>query len=320
MPVEAPAAAAPREMSPWAAGAASGVIGAPTHTPVAAPVSAAPAPTEEPRRAPAARPSRRSGPDVVDLLWFDPASVPRVRAAFPSIVDELEFEPIDPKHDLPMDDPNASRDRHDTFGILTRALPTDGRGISRSMLEAVSDTGRFTPPVVLIAGELRFPFDEVELLKATVAAIAPLVREEDKKLKDALEAANEVLKAPLLQAPSNVEAVTGELREALRQAKRSVTVEKLDMHIERVMLEQRKYQKRTVFGDEQIRALCVPAGESTAIPAYLPGSLATKLPLLLRMKTRLLAEAHAQQDQYEAHSNALRVLALGRLVSIDGFR
>jgi hypothetical protein len=41
---------------------------------------------------------------------------------------------------------------------------------------------------------------------------------------------------------------------------------------------------------------------------------------MLKMKARLLAEAHAQQDQYESHPNALRVLALGRVVSIDGWR
>ena len=35
---------------------------------------------------------------------------------------------------------------------------------------------------------------------------------------------------------------------------------------------------------------------------------------------RVIAEAHAQQDQYESHPQALRVIALGRLVSIDGWR
>jgi len=258
--------------------------------------------------------------DIVDLLWFDTASAPRIRAAFPAIVDELEFEPIDPKHDLPMDDPNASRDRHDVFGVLTRASSTDGRGLARSMLDSVSDTGRFTPPVVVIAGELRFPFDEAELLAAMIAAISPLVTPENKKLEEALAAAREVMKTPILQAPSNIEAVVTELRESLRQTKRAAMATQLDAHIERVLLEQRKYQKRSVFGDEHIRASCMPVGESVAIPTYLPASLAAKLPLVLRMKARLLAEAHAQQDQYESHAHALRVLALGRIVAIDGWR
>ncbi|HMY22129.1 MAG TPA: hypothetical protein PKA58_37645, partial [Polyangium sp.] len=278
-------------------------------------------PTEEPRAAvPAVRVSRRATVDIVDLLWFDPAGVPRIRSAFSSIVDELEFEPIDPKHDLPMDDPNASRDRHDIFGVLTRASSTDGRGLARSMLDCVSETGRFTPPVVAMAGEIRFPFDEVEFLSAMIAGISPLVTPDNKKLEDALTAAREVQKTPMLQAPSSIESVVSDLREALRQTKRASMTTQLDAHIERVLLEQRKYQKRAVFGDEQIRALFIPAGENMQIPTYLPASLATKLPLVLRMKVRLLAEAHAQQDQYESHAQALRVVALGRVVAIEGWR
>ena len=201
------APAASREVSPWAAAAAAGPIVTPTHTSVATAATALPAPAEEPRASAPVRVPRRASVDVVDLLWFDPASVPRIRSAFPAIVDELEFEPMDPKHDLPMDDPNASRDRHDVFGVLTKAQSTDGRGLSRSMLDSVSETGRFTPPVVAMAGELRFPFDEVELLGAMIAAISPLVTPENKKLEEALGAAREVQKTPMLQSPSSIESV-----------------------------------------------------------------------------------------------------------------
>ncbi len=320
---DTPAPTVPREVSPWAAAAAAGPVVTPTHTPVAAPLvssnSPAPAP-EEPRAHAPVRVPRRASVDVVDLLWFDAAAAPRIRGAFPAIIDELEFEPVDPKHDLPMDDPNASRDRHDVFGVLTRAQSTDGRGLARSMLDCVSETGRFTPPVVAMAGELRFPFDEVELLGAMIAAISPLMTPENKKLEEALSAAKEVQKTPMLQSPSSIESVLIDLRDALRQTKRASTSAQLDTHIERVLLEQRKYQKRSVFGDDQIRATFSPSGESMLIPTYLPATLATKLPLVLRMKVRLLAEAHAQQDQYESHAHALRVIALGRVVAIEGWR
>jgi hypothetical protein len=315
-----PAPVIPREVSPWAAAAAAGHTAAPTHTAVATPITTLPVPADEPRAAMPVRAPRRASVDVVDLLWFDAGSVPRIRAAFPAIVDELEFEPIDPKHDLPMDDPNASRDRHDVFGILTKAQSTDGRGLARCMLDSVSETGRFTPPAVAMSGELRFPFDEVELLNAMIAAVSPLSTPENKKLEESLGAAREVQKTPMLQSPSSIESVLNDLRDALRQTKRASTSAQLDTHIERVLLEQRKYQKRSVFGDEQIRSLFVPSGETAAIPAYLPASLTTKLPLVLRMKVRFLAEAHAQQDQYESHAHALRVIALGRVVAIEGWR
>ncbi|NUQ76589.1 MAG: hypothetical protein HUU21_23865, partial [Polyangiaceae bacterium] len=274
--------------------------------------------TEGPRgAAPVVRPSQASRRDVVDLLWFDPQAVPRIRAAYPDIIDEIEFEPLDPKHDLPTDDPNASRDRHDTFGVLTRARPMDGRGIGRAMFEAISDMGRFTPPVVLLNGELRFPFDELKLLEATIAAVGPLATEENKRLKDALDAANEVLKTPLMQAPASVEAAAQRLRDALQQTRKNLGV---DTHVERVLLGERRFQRRVVFGEEHLRAVLSPSGEAWSIPAYLPASLIAKLPMVTRMRARVIAEAHAQQDQYESHPQALRVIALGRLVSIDGWR
>jgi hypothetical protein len=313
VPVPAPAPSAPASpsISPWAAAAI-----APTEAP--SPVSPMVVPMPEGSRPPVAvRPSQASRRDVVDLLWFDPHAVPRIRAAYPDIIDELEFEPLDPKHDLPTDDPNASRDRHDTFGVLTRARPMDGRGIGRAMFDAISEAGRFTPPVVLLNGELRLPFDELKLLEATIAAAGPLATEENKRLKDALDAATEVLKTPLLQAPASVEAMAQRLRDALQQTRKNLGV---DTHVERVLLGERRFQRRVVFGDEHLRAVLSPSGEAWSIPAYLPATLIAKLPMVTRMRARVIAEAHAQQDQYESHPQALRVIALGRLVSIDGWR
>jgi hypothetical protein len=94
----------------------------------------------------------------------------------------------------------------------------------------------------------------------------------------------------------------------------------LDAHLERVLLEQRRYQKRTVFGAPMLRGLFTPAGSSAALPAYLPESVADKLPLVVQMKVRLIAEATASQDQYESHPQALRVVALGRAMAVDGWR
>jgi hypothetical protein len=319
-----PAAQPVRETSPWAAGASSAVGTAAfvnltsTHV-VEEPPPPAPEPAPKPREA--ARASKRATNDVVELLWFDPSAVARVRSRYPSIIDQLEFEPLDPKHDLPLDDPQASRDRHHTFGVLTRASPIDGRGIVRAMLDAVGESGRFTPPIVLVTGELRFPFDEVEVLKATVAAVTPLAGAgDDLKLKATLEAAGEVLKAPLLQTPSQVETSTQQLRDALNPQKRGLPSGYLDAHVERVMLAERRYQKRTIFGDEHVRALLVPSGESSAIPAYLPATLSTRLPLVTKLKVKVLAEAHSQQDQYESHPHALKVIALGRVLSFEGYR
>jgi hypothetical protein len=298
-------------LSPWAAGTAtaSGTI---------APVTA-PAVAEGARPAVAPVPLRAPAPEeIIDLLWFDPEAVPRVRARWRKIVDDLDFEPLDPRHDLPVDEPARSRDRHHVFGVLTRAEPTDPRGVAREMLEAIGPHGRFTPPLVVIGGDLRFPFDEIETLKTAAAAAKPLAKD-DKKLTDLLDMLGELLDTPLLQgSPSAVESLLRDLTAAIQQTRRPLPVRYLDAHIERVLLEKRRYQRRTVFGGPCLRALLGQG--SGAVPAYLPEALADKLPLVTQMKARLVAEICPSQDQYESHPHALRVVALGRVVTMEGLR
>ena len=45
-------------------------------------------------------------------------------------------------------------------------------------------------------------------------------------------------------------------------------------------------------------------------------NLTKKLPMFQTMRVRIIAEAHLQQDQYETHPSALRVVALGRVASL----
>jgi hypothetical protein len=297
--------------SPWAAGTPVTTV-AP-----ALPITPAAAPVTEARPAPAPLRSPQVD-DIIDLLWFDPEAVPRIRARWPRIIDELEFEPLDPRHDLPVDDPAASRDRHHVFGVLTRAESTDPRAIAREMMEAIGDHGRFTPPLLVISGELRFPIDEIEMLKAAAAAAKPLAKD-DKRLTDLLEMIAELIDTPLLQgSPGAVDSLLRDLTSAIQQSKRPLPVKYLDAHLERVLLEKRRYQRRTVLGGPCIRALLGQG--SSAVPAYLPDSLADRLPLVTTMRARLLAEASASQDQYESHPHALKVVALGRVVGLDGSR
>ncbi|MFT3764690.1 MAG: DUF2169 domain-containing protein [Minicystis sp.] len=303
----APAASEPR--SPWAVGGPA--TAAATAAPVAAATTAAAQPAAAPVRAPAVE-------EIIDLLWFDPEAVPRIRARWPQIVEDLDFEPLDPRHDLPVDDPGRSRDRHHVFGVLTRAEATDARGVAREMMEAIGDHGRFTAPIVIIGGELRFPFDEIETLKTAAAAARPLAKD-DKKLTDLLEMLGELLDTPLLQgSPGAVESLLRDLTSAIRETRRALPVKYLDAHIERVLLEKRRYQRRTVFGGTCIRALL--GRDAGAVPAYLPDALAEKLPLMTQMKARLVAEVCPSQDQYESHPQALRVLALGRVMSLESPR
>jgi hypothetical protein len=65
-----------------------------------------------------------------------------------------------------------------------------------------------------------------------------------------------------------------------------------------------------------IRALLhTTTGQSSIKPApvYIPEDIAKKLPLFQRFRARVIVELYFQEDQYEAHPAALKVLALGRV-------
>ena len=259
----------------------------------------------------------------IELLWFDPESVAPIREnerwkpiveAIEPKEDELEFDAFDDKP--PPEVPEPARSRKLVFGILTRADLTDSEGINEAIGDAVTDEGTFTPPLIVIAGDLHFPFDELETLKATVTAVTPLIAG-DKKLKETVDTVNELLKTPWLESSTGVaEGQTARVKEAYAQSpNRMLASSYLDTHTERILMEQRNYQKRTVFGEVWIRSLLVPASGATPIPTYLPESLTKKLPMFQVFKARLIAEAHVQQDQYEAHPSALRVVALGRVIA-----
>lgn len=265
--------------------------------------------------------STRSTRDIIDLLWFDPESVPKLRdhPKWKPILDKLRPPPRDLDFDdePPPEDPPEVRDKRDVFAVITKGDTTDAEGIQEAIADAVADDGTFTPPLVLVPGELSFPFDELETLKATVTAVTPLIAG-DKKLKETVDTVNELLKTPWLQSSSGVaEGLTLRVKEAFAQGNRMLPPSYLDTHTDRMLLEQRHYQKRTVFGELWIRSVLMPAGSQQPMPAYLPESLAKKLPMFQRFKARLIAEAHMQQDEYENHPAALKVVALGRVVAMN---
>jgi hypothetical protein len=214
------------------------------------------------------------------------------------------------------DVPQEVLDRRNVFKVLARGEPMTASGIDQEVADAIRKDGTLEPPLVLLAGDLVFPFDELETLKATVTAVSPLVAG-DKKLKEVVDTVNELLKTPWLSRSGAVaEGQTARIKEAFGQGNRMVPASYLDSHTERILLEERHYQKRTVFGQTWIRSLYVSASSPDQIPAYLPESLAKQLPMFQRLRTRFIAEVHMQQDQYESHPIALRVVALARVTTL----
>jgi hypothetical protein len=272
------------------------------------------------KRAPASAP-REAPRDALVLLWLDPSAVPRMRKkpAFREILDALEEQEPDEELDASIDGALADvDDQRAVFEILAKAQPTDEEALQKRMIEGLREDGKLVPPLMLLAGELAFPFDELATLRATVITAAPLAGA-DEQLKAALENARELLKTPdLACSPAVAEGMTQRIRDAFAQGKRVVPPGYLEAQTERTLLDQRACQRRTVFGGAHLRALLHLPGASAPVPAYLPAQTASKLPLYQRFRVRIVASGHVTEDQNETHPTALRVLALARVAPAPG--
>ncbi|AKT43479.1 DUF2169 family type VI secretion system accessory protein [Chondromyces crocatus] len=265
---------------------------------------------------PAARMDSR---EILHLIWYQPDSVARICRVpvWRAILDELEQEPSDDALDdpAPTKDPIEIEDRRDIFEILAHGASQDADQLGDELQGAVRPGGKFVPPLLLLAGDLVFPFDERETLKAAIA-VATSVAGADEGLKTNLREAREFLSTPDLLCPPQVfDGHTNRIREAFQRARRGVSADYLDTQMERALLEGRHYQRRQVLGMVAIRAYLLSSTGNGARPApvYLPEDLARKLPLFQRFRTRLIVELYQQEDQYEQHAAALKALVLGRV-------
>jgi hypothetical protein len=334
----APVAAPPPIESPWlagvsAAGTVAPIVAAPTFvaagvassgllgvsnaaaakdtwaTPRPEPVGMAPAPARVE--------ARGDFTEVLELLWYEADSVPRIRRtkAWKPILDALEQRPVDRDLDDPAlaNDPMEMEDRREVFEILAHGAAVDGVGVDRALDAGARRDGKFVPQVALLAGQLDFPFDELSTLQVTVTTVTPHVLPTDEALKAAVDSAKAFLEdADELTPPEVAVGMTTRIREAFAAARKSVPESVFREQTDRVLLSQRRYQRRIVFGEPHLRCLVLPGEGDAPVPGYLPESLAKKLPMFQRFRGRLIAEVHQQADQYETHHASLRVVALAR--------
>lgn len=263
--------------------------------------------------------ARKARGTAMQLLWFDPEILPRVRRKKPwkRIIDELETTAHDPEVDeaSPGETAGDVEDRREVLQVLARGNPSGETGIEACLDDAVRDDGRFASPLILLAGELSLDFDELETLKAVVSIATPLTAG-DEDLKTAVEQAVGYLAVPGLVSSADVaRSLTTRIREAFAKGKRSVPGTYLDTESERALLEKRAYQKRKVFGGPHLRGLFYFAGSTSGVPTYIPEELAEKLPLFRRFPVRIIADVMFQADQYETHPTALKAGAITRLIA-----
>ncbi len=230
------------------------------------------------------------------LIWFDPALASRLRA----------------QRGLHSNgDPNS--DRLLVSDALQRGEAARPDELPQIVQDAsLSDQG-FEPPLSLIEGTLEFSFDEVAQLKASISVLLPLAQD-DEELKEVLNAATHLITASLTPHLGIVAAEhIGRVKEALSRSSRMLPSDYLESHVQRMLLEQRAYKRKTLFGKTWIRAELQSA--TTAIPVYIPDPLSSELPMYRRLNVRMLGEVDLREDEYELSPCLIRLCAIGRTVS-----
>ncbi|WP_197041424.1 DUF2169 family type VI secretion system accessory protein [Chondromyces apiculatus] len=268
---------------------------------------------------PAPRPRLPPPSEYVDLLWFDERAPQRVRqqAAWASYLRETARTTEWLTGEEAVQEPQATRDRREVARALARVPPLDAFGVTRAVEESIDEDGILTRPLVVVGGELTMSFDPLEALKTTITVASQLTAA-DKKLKDAVDAASEVVQTRAAGGPL-VEGASTRIRQAFAQMNRTLPADYLDATVQRTLIEERRYQRRTVLGGVRLCA-ALATGSGAPLPVYLPEMLADKLPLFPKFRVRAVAEPHAQQDPAETEPLALLVLALGRALPVPGGR
>ncbi|HEY4118373.1 MAG TPA: DUF2169 domain-containing protein [Byssovorax sp.] len=262
---------------------------------------------------------------ALHLVWYAPDAVARICRvpAFRAALDARDREAADAAEEdveiderSPAHDPVEVEDRRDVFDILARAEARDVGELAGALAGAVRKDRRFVPPLVLFGGDLAFPFDEREVLKAIVGIVTPL-SPGDEPLKAAIKDAREFIASPDFAPAAVVESYGARIKEALEKSRRVGLVD-LDASVERALVERRAYQRRGVLGMTALRAQlhALTGTTSKPAPAYLPEDVAKKLPLFARFRARIVGEAIFQEDPAEQHQGAVRVLALARVVNV----
>ena len=261
---------------------------------------------------------------ILDLLWFGSQSAPRLRRqpAWRTILEALADQPLDPDIDDPELglDPAAVEERREVFEVLAHGEALGEDAIVDAVRAAVRKDGRFVAPLLLVEGELSMTFDVIDWLRALVAVVGP-VAGGDERSKDAIHSAREFLgAADSLRDPVAARELGAGIEAAFAMAKkRSVSPAEALARVERILLEHRCYQRRSVFGGKHLRGSLQRAGSERALAVYLPEVIAEVLPMFARFSVRMVAEAHLPADERDGGPVALRGVGLARVGTLGGW-
>lgn len=307
--------------SPWA-----GARVRPTDLPLAPSTGDLAPPAMLASDAPPSRVARKSDPalpsaaltrHLIECTALRPDVGPRLRANWPEFTDEAAPAPsmadqLRAAFDPPAPEaPTPATVRRWSLRVMTRGTCSRANELRKALSASLQAEDDGEPPMRLATGELRLAFDELETLKATVAAAASH-GEDDEAVAAAVAKGKAFLGDAALQKSRDAAAeLTLRIRRATVEAA-SVDDGEIRRRVERTLVGDRAYSKRTLFGAKHLRASLVRDGEVVA--CYLPESMADALPLYAAFSARVIGEVFHRQDQDEESPVALLVGVLGRLI------
>ncbi len=247
---------------------------------------------------------------LVDLLTFDSGLPARLRRApghgelLAAAARTRGFRRLDETATQDRD-----KDALDVLRVLSLGAPVEQSSLRAAVETALDDVHDLDIPLLLVSGELRPTFDELETLRLS-ASVAQAFGSSDKRVQATIALVNEAVGSSAPPAGKAAQSLLQQLEQAT--AALSLPPRYIAETVERALLEQRKYRKRTLFGSVRVRADMTIGGSS--YPIYLADDVSPKLPLLTSFAVLALVEVRPREDAAESQTDALLAHALGRLV------
>ena len=224
---------------------------------------------------------------VTKLLWLDPQSVDHLARQEPW--DDV-VATIPPTRD------ERERPRRAVLEALRRGEPADAALIEHVFAHA-SDKELFEAPFVVTDGSMSLHYDDIARLRATVSAAAPFADGSHLELSKVVEHARHVLALPWLDGGVGIaDELIRRIRHTFEEAT-DRTAGYLDAQSERILVHERAYQYRSIWGGHYIRCSFRPDGARASFPTYLPDKRRHAAAAL-----RSLPRAHARPGRHLGRS------------------
>lgn len=248
----------------------------------------------------------------IDLLGFEPPIAKRLRqrAPYSGILKATPFQRRPQGLDGTKEISDDERDRLDVLRVLSYGRPLDVGEARKAVQASFDDDLDLDPPLLMLAGEARPTFDELETLRATVAIVQPLGPNE-KKVQTAVALASEALAANPPPTADKCSTITKQLEQASQSL--SLPPRFVVSQVERTLLEQRKFKRRELWGTQRFRVDLVVGTET--LPCYIDDARSAHWPLLPSVQIVVLGELRPREDASETSADAFVVRALGRVLA-----